>query len=200
MPARAALVATGRFTWPRTAHMVLAAWMFAASANASPAAVPTIFALQPDSGPSAGGTPITISGAHLLGDRSASHEALCRCRFGAGTLVSNGVFQGRSSHGTITCTTPRADAGYEVAVEVSCDGGATETRAGFRFRYYHEAVVSSLSPRSGPATGGTLVDVTGYNFAAVSGLECAFGWRRSPATLVDFQHVRCVSPAHSANG
>ena len=47
-------------------------------------------------------------------------------------------------------------------MEVSVDGGASFTSAGYRFRYYHEAMVESASPSSGPAAGGTLVSVTGF--------------------------------------
>ena len=155
-----------------------------------------ILALQPDSGPTTGGTVISLSGMHLEPQRSG---LLPICSFGDSGLSVHGQFRGRASNGVVTCTTPEAYAGYEVAVELSLDGGGTFTNHGHRFRYYHEAFVESASPSSGPAAGGTLIHITGHNFARTPGLQCSFGWRRVPATLIDFQHVRCASPAHAAN-
>ncbi len=123
------------------------------------AANPRIFDMRPSSGPTVGGTRITFSGADLGGGRPL-------CRFGDGDLVVEGSFQGQSIHGVVTCLTPAAaSSGYELPVELSTSGGAEYTRAGYHFRYYHEAVVSWVSPSTGPAAGGTLLDVRGYNFA-----------------------------------
>ena len=158
---------------------------------------PVLVHLTPTLGPTDGGTMLTFSGAHLTAPSDAQHH----CIFGHGGSISVGVFRGHSSHGTITCAAPPATDGYEVAVEVSINGGRTYTSGGFRYRYYHEAVVISLSPSSGPAAGGTLVSVSGYSFQAVADLQCAFGGlRRVPATLVNFRMIRCRSPAQTANG
>ena len=154
-----------------------------------------LFALRPTSGPTAGGTVLTFSGAHLVPSSGQGPV----CRFGYGDLTSNGRFRGRASHGIVTCVAPVANVGYEVAVELSVDNERF-TSSGFRFTYYHEAVVSLASPSAGPAAGGTTVTVTGFNFAATAGLQCAFGWRRVPATYLNFQHVRCGAPMHAANG
>ena len=160
----------------------------------SEAPPPILFDIAPRSGPTAGGTVLSISGAHLAG---TGHV----CRFGHGVLTTPGkLLRARSSHGLITCATPEADAGYEVAVEVSIDSAKTFTHAGFRFTYYHEAVISSASPSSGPAAGGTVILVTGYNFAPTPASQCVFGWRRAAATVMDFQRLRCVVPAQTANG
>ena len=159
---------------------------------------PRLFALAPATGPTRGGTLVSLSGAHLQPEEGEAPI----CRFGLGGLLSRGGFRGVASHGIVTCTAPPADSGYEVAVELSLDGGTSFTRAGYRFSYYHEAEVRSASPSSGPAAGGTLVTVTGYNFGheAPNLLQCAFGWRRVPATLLDFEHLRCTAPANTANG
>ena len=156
-----------------------------------------ILALKPSSGPTTGGTVITLFGTHLEPLQSTLSPI---CRFGESGLSSDGKFSGKASYGIVTCTVPAAYAGYEVAVELSLDGGSVYTTAGHRFRFYHEAFVESASPSSGPAAGGTLVRVTGYNFARTPGLQCAFGWRRVPATMIDFEHLHCSSPPHTANG
>ena len=159
---------------------------------------PSLFALAPASGPTRGGTLVSLSGAHLQPEEGVAPI----CRFGLGGLLSRGGFRGVASHGIVTCAAPPADSGYEVAVELSLDGGASFTRAGFRFSYYHEAEIRSASPSSGPAAGGTLVTVAGYNFGhePPNLLQCAFGWRRVPATLLDFEHLRCTAPPNTANG
>ena len=77
-----------------------------------------------------GGTVLSISDAHLAG---IGHV----CCFGHGVLTTPGKLRhARSSHGVISCATPEADAGYEVAVEVSGDSAETFTQAGFRLTYY----------------------------------------------------------------
>ena len=149
-----------------------------------------IFDLQPTSGPTQGGTVITLSGAHLEPHDGSTVPV---CRFGFENLLQRGTYSGHAAHGLVECIAPAANVGYEVAVELSLDGGATFTAHGFRFQYYHEAQVYSVSPSSGPAAGGTNVTVTGYNFGHEKPrrLQCAFGWRRVPATVVDFEHLRC---------
>ena len=59
--------------------------------------------------------------------------------------------------------------------------------------------IVSVDPPAGQVDVATLVTLGGYNFApAAAGLlQCAFGWRRVPATFVDFQHVRCAAPTAS---
>ena len=121
-----------------------------------------ILALKPSSGPTTGGTVITLFGTHLEPLQSTLSPI---CRFGESGLSSDGKFSGKASYGIVTCTVPAAYAGYEVAVELSLDGGSVYTTAGHRFRFYHEAFVESASPSSGPAAGGTLVRVTGYTRA-----------------------------------
>ena len=178
--------------------VILALRLLLVLTHASSPPNPELFDLRPTLGPTVGGTVLTFSGAHLtLGSQYL-------CRFGHGGLLSVGSFQGRSSHGLVTCASPPAgDAGItsSVSVELSLDSGATFTSGGFRFGYYQEAVVLSASPSSGPAAGGTVVSVTSDNVAPTVGLQCAFGsLQRSPATLVDSRTVRCVSPSQTANG
>ena len=158
-------------------------------------AQPDLISMVPASGPVEGGTRLTIAGAGLI---LSDTSRICRFGHGPGSEVP-ATFEGRSSHGRVFCTAPPARSGYVVDVELSIDGGGSFVGRDFTFTYFHEAVVSSVSPNSGPAVGATLVRVTGFNFAPTAGLSCLFGWRRAPATYLDFQTVRCAAPEHAAN-
>ena len=164
------------------------------SLRAVGAPVGRVLSITPQAGPATGGTLLTVSGAGFTG--GTQHQ----CRFAYGDEVVSATFSGRSSHGVLTCSTPPAEAGYQVAVEISLDGGVRFSHSGFRFSYYHEAVVSAVTPSAGPAVGGTAVSVHGSNFAPRPGLQCSFGWRRAAATFVNYELIRCVAPTHSANG
>ena len=172
--------------------MAAGAWLaIAAAVHARP---PDLLSLVPTSGPVEGGTRLTLTGAGLSGGFSFV------CRFGQGQRSQvPGTFEGSSSHGRIYCIAPPAHAGYEVLVELSLDGGGSYVGRNFSFTYFHEVVVSAISPDSGPAAGATLVRVSGYNFAPTAGLSCIFGWRYTTATYVDFQMVTCAAPEHAAN-
>ena len=119
-----------------------------------------------------------IAGAGLI---LSDTSRICRFGHGPGSEVP-ATFEGRSSHGRVFCTAPPARSGYVVDVELSIDGGGSFVGRDFTFTYFHEAVVSSVSPNSGPAVGATLVRVTGFNFAPTADLSCLFGWRHAPAT------------------
>ncbi len=175
-----------------------AAWFAWVAADEWP--LPSVYTLTPGGGPVAGGTLLTLSGAGFTrGDARL-------CRFGRGTggqaVEVAASFSGKTSTGLLFCAAPPADEGYTVAVEVSLDDGGTYTASGHSFAYYHEAVVSSASPSSGPASGGTRVTLHGYNIAATAPatLSCRFGHRDVPATYVDSRHVACAAPSHTADG
>ena len=104
----------------------------AAWSGADELAPPILYDMAPVSGPTRGGTIVSLSGAHLVPHAAAVPPV---CRFGLGRLLARGSFRGIASHGVVTCSAPPADSGYEVAVELSLDGGASFTRSGFRFTY-----------------------------------------------------------------
>eukprot|EP00434_Breviolum_minutum_P023704 symbB.v1.2.020908.t2/scaffold1784.1/size101483/4 len=69
-----------------------------------------------------------------------------------------------------------------------------------RFTYVRQPHVDSLSPRSGPSSGGTNVSLHGRYFpqARLGGLLCRFGEGKSssvaPARWLSRQEITCVSP------
>jgi hypothetical protein len=74
--------------------------------------------------------------------------------------------------------------------------------ASARFEYFLMPAVSSISPSSGPRVGGTLVNVSGVDFAFGSHYQCAFGADVVPASFAAAPGgedvISCVSPASAA--
>ena len=62
------------------------------------------------------------------------------------------------------------------------------------FRYFTPPVLSSASPATGPADGGTLVTLRGYGLASATQLECNFSGEVVFASRVNSTAVRCVTP------
>ncbi|MGH2771628.1 MAG: IPT/TIG domain-containing protein [Actinomycetota bacterium] len=125
--------------------------------TAPTARTPVVTRVEPSSGPTAGGTAVTISGTNFTGATSV--------RFGADEATGIAVV----SDGRITAVTPAHDPGV-VDVTVKGPYGVSAVTPFDRFSY--EAPVSgrpgpevlSVDPRSGPVAGGTSVALTGKNF------------------------------------
>jgi len=121
---------------------------------AAPVTAPVLTTLTPDSGPVGGGTPVTITGTGFTPGATVSIG-------GTAGIVPDDV----SDDGTeLTFTTPPGAAG-DVPVTVTTDGG---TSAPLTFTYEAAPagapVLTSLTPETGPAGGGTPVTITGSGF------------------------------------
>jgi hypothetical protein len=119
---------------------------------------PTVTSVSPNSGPAAGGTPVTISGTNFASGATVT--------FG-GALATNVVVVSSSQ---ITATTP-AGSGGAVTVTVTVSGQSGSLTNGFT--YTGAPTVTSVSPNGGPTSGGTAVTITGTNFA--TGATVTFG-------------------------
>ena len=145
---------------------------------------PTVTSVAPSSGPIAGGTAVTITGANFVTGGTVS----------LGGSAATGVSVVNNT--TITATTPAHAAGA-VSVTVTNPDAQTGTLAS-GFTYLGPApTVSNVAPASGPTTGGTAVTITGTNFAA--GATVSVGG--SPATgvsVVNSTTITTTTPAHAA--
>jgi IPT/TIG domain len=56
--------------------------------------------------------------------------------------------------------------------------------------------ISTVSPHSGPATGGTIVDITGFDFVN-GGTSVNFGSTPAAVFFIDAHHLEAISPAGS---
>jgi hypothetical protein len=165
-------------------HSVAAADLFSLAVADLEAACPVIEGLSPKAGAEAGGTTVEISG-------SGFGEAT-RVQFGEAEAASFTV----NSQASITAVSPP---GYGVVnVRVTVPGGMTAATSASAFRYNTppRPAITSISPKTGPAAGGTKVTIKGQNFEEVSGV--AFGGARASEVQTLSNHeLQVVSPQHA---
>lgn len=114
---------------------------------------PTVNSIAPVSGPAAGGTAVTITGADFVAAATVS--------FGGVTATSVNV----ANETTITATTPSHIAGV-VDIVVTNPDGQSGTLAG-GYEYIAAPTVTSVAPNNGPTAGGEVVIITGDDFVVV---------------------------------
>ena len=143
---------------------------------------PTVTGISPNSGSTAGGTAVTITGTNFVTGATVT--------FGSKAATNVVVVSGTQ----ITATTPAGSAGaVTVTVTVSGQSGSLATG----FTYVVAPTVSSVSPNSGPAAGGTAVTITGTNFAA--GATVTFGSTAATnVVVVNSTTITATTPAGSA--
>ncbi len=126
--------------------------------GSSPAG-PSVTSLAPSSGPSTGGTSVTVTGTGFTGASTVKFATTAATSFTVNSATS------------ITATSP-AGAGT-VDVTVTTPSGTSATSAADQFTYLAGPSVTSLAPSSGPSTGGTSVTVTGTGFTGASTVNFA---------------------------
>ncbi len=126
-----------------------------------PPPVPAVTAVSPSSGPSSGGTSVSITGTGFTGTSSVN--------FGSTSAASFTV----NSATSITATTPVGTVGSTVDATVTTPGGTSATSSGDHYTYTPPPAptVTGLSPTSGPSTGATTVTITGTTFNGASGVK-----------------------------
>lgn len=146
---------------------------------------PTVTAISPTAGPTTGGTSVTITGTNFISGATVS--------FG-GTTVKTVTVTGSTS---ITCATPAHTAGTVDVVVANPDAQTGTLPAGFTYMSTNPApTVASVSPTSGPTTGGTAVTITGTNF--VAGAAVTFGGTAAAGVaFVSATSLTCTTPAHT---
>ncbi|MFC7933821.1 IPT/TIG domain-containing protein [Streptomyces cinereoruber] len=144
-------------------------------------AYPVVTGVSPNSGPLAGGTTVTITGTGLSGATSVT--------FGAGHPATDVSCSATSC----TATAPAGAAGT-VDVQVTTPGGTSVTGAAARYTYVAQPAVTTVSPTSGPALGGTQVTITGTNLGGATAVH--FG--SAPAasfTVTGTTSITATAPA-----
>jgi IPT/TIG domain-containing protein/BACON domain-containing protein len=145
--------------------------------------VPTVASISPTSGPAAGGTFVTITGTGFTTDSQVRFGSVAASNF---TVVSATQ---------ITAFSPAGSG--KVDVTVTTPGGTSATSTADQFTYVPVPVVTSVSPNSGPATGGTTVTIKGSGFKDAS--EVRFGSVAAGSFTVnsDGTQITVTSPASS---
>jgi Predicted solute binding protein len=146
--------------------------------------LPTVTSISPTSGPTTGGTSVTITGTNFTGASAV--------KFGSTNASSFTV----NSSTQITATSPAGSAGT-VDITVTTTGGTSATGSSDQFTYVAAPTISSITPTSGLTTGGTSVTITGTNFTGASAVK--FGsTNASSFTVNSSTQITATSPAASA--
>jgi hypothetical protein len=143
--------------------------------------LPTVTSINPASGSAAGGTTVVLTGTNFTGATAVS--------FGGTPATSFTV----NSPTQITAVAPAHAAGT-VQVTVTT---AVGTSSGVAFTYIAVPTLISVTPSSGPPSGGTVVVLTGTGLTGATAVS--FGG--TPATLFTVNsdtQITVLTPAHAA--
>jgi uncharacterized protein YhjY with autotransporter beta-barrel domain len=143
---------------------------------------PTLTGASPASGPTGGGTSVTLSGTNLSGALSVTFGGTAATSFTVNSATS------------ITVTTPAHAAGA-ADIEVMTDGGAVTLVGGYT--YLAAPTLTVASPGNGPATGGTSVTLTGTNLSGATSVTFG-GTAATSFTVNSAASITVTTPAHAA--
>jgi hypothetical protein len=132
--------------------------------------------LSADSGPLAGGNTITISGTGLSTANSVS--------FGANSATPTVLTDSQ-----ISVAVPAGAAAGPVGVTVTTAGG---TNNGLFYTYIDVPTIDTVSPASGPASGGATVTITGNNLASTDSVT--FDGNPAPFSVINSTTLSAVTP------
>ena len=147
--------------------------------GATPA--PTVTAINPPSGPIAGGTDVEITGTNF--------ENGATVRIGGNAATNVTVV----SATRITATTPAHDAGAVDVVVANPDTQSGTFTNGYHYVAPGSPSVTGINPPSGPIAGGTDVEITGTNF--VNGVAVTIGG--NAATNVTVVSATRITATHT---
>lgn len=145
--------------------------------------LPQVTGLSVATGPTSGGTSVTITGVGFLGATAVDFGTLAAASF---TVVDDS---------TITATTPvdPASANQIVDVSVTSAAGTGTASAADQFTFVVRPVVTSVSPASGPLSGGTPVTITGSGFTGATSVD--FGGILAYGTPASDSSMTVTAPA-----
>ena len=143
---------------------------------------PTVTAVSPSSGPTAGGTTVTISGTNFAPNTTS-------VKFGT-AAASNVVVTSASS---LTVTSPAGSGTVDVKVTTPAGTSAVSAADQYAYTAVSAPTVTSISPSSGPSAGGTRVTITGTNF--IAGASVKFGSAAATnVAVVNSTQITATSP------
>lgn len=147
---------------------------------------PTVTAINPNTGSTAGGESVTITGSGFTGG-AAGVTAVTIGGAGASTInVQNDT--------TLTCVTPPGSAGT-ASVEVTTSLGTSASNSLFTYQAPSgpAPTVTSVNPQSGPEAGGTAVTISGTELSGATSVM--FGTAAATNVVpVSNTRITCTSP------
>ena len=142
----------------------------------------TLASISPSSGSTAGGPAVTITGTNLGGVTSVTFGGT------AGTSIT-------ANSATSVTVTPPAHAAGAVNVVVAASSGTAVKPNGYTY-VASAPTVTSVSPSSGTAGGGTPVTITGTNLTGATSVT--FGGTAGSITANSATSITVTSPPHAA--
>jgi hypothetical protein len=147
---------------------------------------PTVNTVLPNSGPVTGGTTVTISGNNLGSPTGVLF----------GSTPSPIVVP--ISPTAIQAVAPASPVSTTVDVRVETNNGISDATPGDQFTYTNGPVVTGVSPRTGPSTGGTRVTITGQQFTGNGPVTVRFGGAGASNVVVNSStSISATSPPGS---
>jgi|GEM_PF-1054709 len=146
------------------------------------APVPSISRISPEIGPVTGGTTVVITGTGFI--------AATDVQFNATAATGYTV----DSDTRITAVIPAGIEGT-VNVNVTTAGGTSHPEVSSRFTYANIPAVNAISPTEGPASGGTVVTISGNKFTGATSVLFDTTPGTGLTVLTDTQ-ILITSPAH----
>ena len=138
-----------------------------------------ISSVTPNSGLTAGGTAITITGASLTGATSVT----------VGGVAATSVVV--VSPTSVTAVTPAGTVGAKSVVVTTPNGTASASNA---FIYFAPTTISSVSPTSGSTFGGTPITITGTSLTGATSVTVG-GVAATSVVVVSSTTITAVTPA-----
>jgi hypothetical protein len=153
--------------------------------TATLASAPTVTAVSPTSGSTAGGTSVTLTGTNFTGATGVFFGGVAATTFTVNSSTS------------ITATAPpEAAATIDTTVQTYAGSSAVGSADHFTFTAASAPTVSSVSPSSGSTGGGTSVTVTGTGFTGATGVS--FGSVAASFTVNSDTSITATAPAQAA--
>ena len=121
---------------------------------------PIVSGVSPGKGPAVGGSTVTIAGTGL-----ANATAVWFVDKTLGAKASATIVPGSNTSTQLVVTSPAGVANDTDDVEVVTAGGQSASATADQFIYVAAPTVTSVSPATGPAGGGTTVTITGTGLA-----------------------------------
>jgi hypothetical protein len=149
-------------------------------------APPTVTAVNPNSGNTAGGTQVQITGTNFSGASSV-------------TIGGNpATFVTVVSQTQINATTPASAVAGPANVVVTTPAGTSGATGNGKFTYIAGApTVTGVAPNNGPTAGGTAVTITGTNFTGATSVTIG-GIAPTGVTIVNATTITATTAAHAA--
>jgi hypothetical protein len=145
--------------------------------------LPAVTGVSPNQGPTTGGQTISITGVGFSGATAVDFGTI------SATFTVNSSTQ-------ITATAPAWLSPSTVDVTVQTPYGTSSTSSADQYTYLSVPTVSSLSPSSGPTTGGTTVIILGMGFTGATAVT--FGSTPASFAVVSDNEVEATAPSQAA--